>query len=168
MKISPETVLKAYLDIETSFNGRITVVGMYRPDCDIKQLVFPDITRKAILDFLDGTKVIVTYNGNRFDLPFIHKQLDLNLIEIFDSWDLMYECWKHNLYGGLKVVENKLGIERELSGLTGYDAVKLWARYESYGDEDALKTLLHYNKEDILNLPIVEECLKRLSSSTET
>ncbi|MDP3014560.1 MAG: ribonuclease H-like domain-containing protein [Candidatus Subteraquimicrobiales bacterium] len=155
--------MRAYLDIETSFDGRITVVGIYRPGQGLIQLVSPDITREAILNFLDGTEIIVTYNGSRFDLPLIHKHFDLDLTKNFDSYDLMYDCWRFNLYGGLKAVEITLGIERELPGLSGYDAVKLWALYENYGDGEALETLLKYNKEDVVNLPLIEEYLRSYS-----
>ncbi len=152
--------LKAYLDIETSFDGRITVVGIYRPSKDLTQLIFPDITSEAILGFLDGAEAIVTYNGDRFDLPVIEKHFDLNLMDCFKSLDLMYDCWEHNLYGGLKKVEKILGIHRDLPDMDGYDAVKLWSRYETHNDGEALEVLLKYNKEDVLNLCILEECLK--------
>ncbi len=152
--------MKAYLDIETSFDGRITVVGMYRPSKNLTQLVLPSITSEAILGFLDGAESVVTYNGSRFDLPVIEKCCDLNLMDYFKSIDLMYDCWRHDLYGGLKKVEKILGIHRDLSDVDGWDAVRFWSRYETYGDEEALEVLLKYNKEDVLNLCIIEECLK--------
>ena len=46
-----------------------------------------------------------------------------------------------------------LGIGRsdKTAGLTGFDAVRLWNRYER-GDEEALDTLINYNAEDVVNL----------------
>ncbi|HDP69666.1 MAG TPA: exonuclease [Actinobacteria bacterium] len=152
--------MKAYLDIETSFDGRITVVGIYRPSKNLVQFILPNITAEAILDFLRGAEIVVTYNGSRFDLPVIEKHFDLNLMNYFESLDLMYDCWRHNLYGGLKKVEEYLGINRDLPGMNGYDAVMLWSRYETYGDEKALEVLLKYNKEDVLNLCVLEACLR--------
>ncbi|MDO8886000.1 ribonuclease H-like domain-containing protein [Candidatus Oleimmundimicrobium sp.] len=152
--------MKAYLDIETSSDGRITVVGMYRPSKDLKQLVLPNITSQEILDFLNDAEAIVTYNGDRFDLPVIYKHLGLDLMGCFKSLDLMYDCWEHNLYGGLKKVEKKLGIHRDLPDMNGYDAVKLWSKYETRSDRKALEVLLKYNEEDVLNLCILEELLK--------
>ena len=71
----------------------------------------------------------------------------------------MYDCWKYNLKGGLKVVERKLGIGRNLEGIDGFVAVRLWSDYVNGNDEDALNTLLEYNKEDVVNLRILRQKL---------
>ena len=73
--------------------------------------------------------------------------------------DLMYDCWQCNLYGGFKAVERQLGIERKLTEVNGWEAVRLWWRYVDYFDLDALNTLLEYNKEDVLNLKTLKERL---------
>jgi uncharacterized protein YprB with RNaseH-like and TPR domain len=71
----------------------------------------------------------------------------------------MYDCWKKNLYGGLKSVERQLGIPRVLTEVSGYEAVRLWWRYVDYFDLDALNTLLEYNREDVINLKTLKEKL---------
>ena len=71
----------------------------------------------------------------------------------------MYDCWSNNLYGGLKVVEQQLGIPRELKGIGGLEAVMLWWKYQNDGDQDALAMLLQYNKEDVVNLKALRERL---------
>ncbi len=71
----------------------------------------------------------------------------------------MYDCWRCNLYGGFKAVERQLGIDRQLTEVNGYEALRLWWRYVDYFDLDALATLLEYNKEDVLNLKILKEML---------
>ena len=98
---------------------------------------------------------LYTYNGSRFDLPFIHSRLGINLAKVFTHIDLMYQCWRKNLYGGLKSVERQLGIERRLVGIDGYEAVKLWWRYVDSFDLDALNTLLEYNREDVMHRKII-------------
>jgi hypothetical protein len=118
-----------------------------------------NISSEAILEALADVEVIYTYNGSRFDLPFIHFKLGVNLAEIFGHQDLMYDCWKRNLYGGLKAVERQLGIERKLTEVNGYEAVRLWWRYINDHAEDALATLLEYNKEDVVNLKILKDRL---------
>jgi|TARA_B100001971_G_C18098386_1_gene487418 uncharacterized protein YprB with RNaseH-like and TPR domain len=118
-----------------------------------------NISSEAILEALADVEVIYTYNGSRFDLPFIHFRLGVNLAEIFGHHDLMYDCWKRNLYGGLKAVERQLGIERKLTEVNGYEAVRLWWRYINDYAEDALATLLEYNKEDVVNLKILKDRL---------
>jgi hypothetical protein len=72
----------------------------------------------------------------------------------------MYDCWKNNLRGGFKSVECQLGIARNLQGINGLDAVRLWWRYVDAFDIDALNTLLQYNKEDVLNLKVLKEKLQ--------
>jgi uncharacterized protein YprB with RNaseH-like and TPR domain len=81
---------------------------------------------------------------------------------LFEHRDLMYQCWRNNLYGGLKYVEKQLGIQRRLIEVNGYEAVMLWWRYINNYDEDALETLLEYNKEDVMNLMTLKEKLRQL------
>ena len=160
-------VKEAYLDIETTglspADCEITVIGIHicnGDETNFVQLVGRDITADNTLDALNGVGVIHTYNGHRFDLPFIHRKLGINLEELFSHRDLMYDCWKNNLRGGFKAVECQLGIDRNLKGINGYDAVRLWWRYVDAFDLEALNTLLQYNKEDVLNLRVLKEKLQ--------
>jgi uncharacterized protein YprB with RNaseH-like and TPR domain len=148
--------MKAYLDIETSFEGAITVVGVYAPDRGLIQLIGTRISDVTVWQTLEGVETICTYNGSRFDLPVIRRRLGLDLCATFQSHDLMYTCRRHGLFGGLKRVEEQLGIARRVKGIDGMEAMRLWSRYETGGDEEALRVLLTYNREDVLNLPILE------------
>ncbi len=78
----------------------------------------------------------------------------------------MFDCWSRNLYGGLKAVEKKLGIPRSSADLTGYDALLLWKRFQDFNDIEALQSLLEYNKEDVLNLCLLEERLLNIPISS--
>ena len=71
----------------------------------------------------------------------------------------MYDCWQNNLFGGLKSVEKQLGIERRLTDMNGWEAVRLWWRYVESFDLEALNKLLEYNKEDVVNLRILKKTL---------
>jgi uncharacterized protein len=64
---------------------------------------------------------------------------------------------KHGLRGGLKRVEELVGITRQIAGITGFDAPRLWNRYETYADQEALRILLDYNREDVVNLAVLED-----------
>ncbi len=156
----------AYLDIETTGlawpSAEITVIGIYLVngrDRRFVQLVGRDVTRRNLLDALRGAGRIITYNGSRFDLPFISQALGANLVTMFGHRDLMYDCWRCQLYGGFKVVEQHLGVSRRSHGVDGLEAVRLWYRYRDSGDLEALDRLLLYNKEDVINLKHVRDKL---------
>jgi hypothetical protein len=151
--------VRAYLDIETTFEGAISVVGVYRADIGTIQLVGGGVQDVALYEALDGVATIVTFNGSTFDLPVIRKRMLVDLKRDYEHFDLMYACRRKGLRGGLKRVETLLGIGRATAGVTGWDAPRLWRRYENYGDRAALHRLLEYNREDVLNLALMEECL---------
>ena len=132
---------RAYIDIETT--------GLSRYYCEITII---GIALEKLLKTLKGVDEIYSYNGSRFDLPFIKAQLDIDLKDYFIHTDLMYDCWKQNLKGGLKAVEQKLNINRNTKGIDGFMAVKLWWDYINNNNRQSLKTLLEYNAEDIINL----------------
>ena len=134
-------MVDAYLDIETTglprFYHDITIIGIYRVDgtgSQLVQLVGEAVTKENLLSSLDGVGTIFTYNGSRFDLPFIRAFLRVSLADIFHHHDLMYDCWRKGLYGGFKAVERQLGIVRQLEGVDGFQAVILWGRYRNHSD----------------------------------
>ncbi len=103
--------LEAYLDIETTglcrFNDEVTVIGIYLVGhCfeKVVQLVGGNATGDKLLSALTDVDTIYTYNGNHFDLPFIKNALGIDLKESFVHQDLMYDCWRNRLHGGLKAV----------------------------------------------------------------
>jgi len=154
----------AYLDIETtglySYCHKITVVGLSFGDSGlVDQWIGEDITADALLEALEPASTLYTYNGSRFDLPFLRDHLGVNLHDRFQHRDLMLDCWRRNLYGGLKAVERRLGIPRMLKDIDGLEAVRLWNRYEKQRDQEALRRLLDYNREDVLNLRALKELL---------
>ncbi len=157
----------AYLDIETSFSRKITIVGIHRPGIGTTQLVRPEARLDKVLEALDGADCLVTFNGTCFDLPVIRGELGLDLRERFDHVDLRYVCARHGLKGGLKKIEARLGILRDTEGVDGWAAMRLWEMYK-LGDRDALETLLRYNREDIENLPVIEGKLLRGPASART
>ena len=163
----------AYLDIETtglcSFYDEITVIGICLAndfENRLVQLVGGDVTRTNLLRNLRCVDTIYTYNGSRFDLPFINIRLGVNLREHFHHRDLMHDCWRNNLYGGFKAVERQLNIPRRLRGIGGAEAIMLWWRYQIGHDRRALDLLLEYNKEDVVNLMTLREKLERFGCET--
>lgn len=158
---------RAYLDIETTglsrYTSDLTVIGIALEKAGkikVVQLIEDDLCDYKLLKALKGIDEIYTYNGSRFDLPFIQTKLAVTLKDCFKHTDLMYDCWRNNLKGGLKVVEKKLGIKRHLKNIDGYVAIQLWWQYVNDYDKHALRTLLKYNREDIVNLQTLRRKLK--------
>ena len=151
--------MRAYLDIETTFDNTISVVGIHIPGRDMVQLTGPRVTDLLIAQALEGIVTVVTFNGARFDLPFINRVTGLDLRDIAAHRDLLHECRKRGLRGGLKRVEVLLGISRDSDIVDGRMAPRLWQRWENEGDEEALRVLLKYNQEDCVNLEVLENIL---------
>ena len=178
----------AYLDIETSYLGRlpfpklckdfknhkITVLGIRVMDStndSFYQLIGADISKDQLMKVLDGVGRIMTYNGRSipdrinhsigFDFPVIAAQFGVVLDEIFEHVDLVPLCWEHGLYGGQKKVEETLGLTRQLPGKDGAWANEIWKKYEECKDVRYLNELLTYNKEDVFMLHRIEEVLTK-------
>ncbi|MFO7674720.1 MAG: ribonuclease H-like domain-containing protein [bacterium] len=157
---------RAYIDIETTglnrYRNKLTVVGIClegNRGLRVVQLYDDTLTAGVLLDTLEPASIIYSYNGARFDLPFIERHLGVNLRR-FTHCDLMHHCWRSNLWGGLKAVEHQLGIGRETGGIDGLDAVRLWRAYRRGRDPEALSTLLRYNAEDVTNLALIRRRLR--------
>jgi uncharacterized protein YprB with RNaseH-like and TPR domain len=144
----------AFLDIETtglsSSHDDITTIAVY-DDREIHTFV-----RGRNLDefprHIGSYRLLVTYNGRCFDVPFIEAQfpgLRLDQPHI----DLRYLLGSLGYHGGLKGCERAMGLAREpgLVEVDGFMAVKLWRAHER-GDRRALPALLRYNIEDVVNL----------------
>lgn len=159
--------MDAYLDIETTgFIGGSsypTVVGIavdFPGDWTVEQLVGADITPSAILHVLEGVTTIHTFNGASFDLPFLAWRPGIDLRAQFGHRDLMHGCRRAGLRGGLKRIEQALGIRRgDLPEMDGFDAVLLWRKYLAERNSSALDLLLEYNRADVENLYALRQYL---------
>ena len=142
----------AYLDIETTgleSSAHITTIALY----DGRTIKY-FIHGKNLFDFLEEVKryrVLVTFNGKCFDIPFIEQYFNVRLPHT--QIDLRYVLNGLGYKGGLKKIEKAFDIDRdELDGVDGYLAVLLWNEYRHTGSPEALETLLAYNIEDVVNL----------------
>lgn len=142
-----------YLDIETtgleSWGNDITSITLY----DGKSISYY-VNGQNLDDFTDDIKrykVIVTYNGKSFDIPFIENYFGINIPHA--HIDLRYILASLGYRGGLKGCEKQLGIARgDLADLDGYFAVLLWDEFQRNKNQKALETLLAYNIQDTVNL----------------
>jgi len=55
----------------------------------------------------------------------------------------MYTCKQIGLSGGLKPIEQAIGVERDRPDISGEDAVRLWREHER-GQDGSLETLISY------------------------
>ena len=156
-----------YLDIETTGlddSAEVTTIALY----DGKR-ISTYVNGQNLDDFLSDIsryKVIVSYNGKSFDIPFLERYFRTKLPHA--QIDLRYVLAKMGFKGGLKGCEKQLGISRgDLDGVDGYFAVLLWQEYQKSGDRNLLETLLAYNIDDTVNLErLAVEAYNRNALST--
>ena len=142
-----------YLDIETdgldSYSGHITTIALYDGND-----IFWYVQGRNLDDFVTDIKkyrVLVTYNGKTFDVPFIQEYFRIKLPHA--HIDLRYVLASLGYKGGLKRCEQSLGVGRgDLAGIDGAFAPLLWKEYQIRNSQAALETLLAYNIEDVVNL----------------
>ena len=158
--------MSLYLDIETDHHGRISVIGFYKRSYGLVQLVGREVTPAKLLRALPPARRIFTFNGNSFDLPVIRRQLGVDLKLRYESVDLRHCCARAGWSGGQKAIERQLGLARTLGGMNGRDAQALWSCFTGSGDEKALRSLLIYNREDVLNMVRIRAALRRCGRST--
>lgn len=154
-----------FLDIETTglspYFDEVTVIGLFDGK-DYKVFVKGENLEKFLQE-LNRFSMVVTFNGSLFDLRFIRNhfpKVSLPPVHI----DLRFTTRRLGLSGGLKVVEQRLGLRRpkDVERLTGYDATILWSRYLR-GDKSALELLIKYNMQDVISLkPILEMAYDKL------
>ena len=143
----------AYLDIETTGLDRhydeITTIALYDGQ-EIKTYVQGQNLDDFIGD-IQEYKVIVSYNGKSFDVPFIENYFNIRID--LAHIDLRYILQSLGFRGGLKGCERQLDMDRgDLKDIDGFFAVLLWDDYQKTGDQKVLETLVAYNVQDTINL----------------
>ncbi len=158
----------AFVDIETNGGmgaGDLTVLGIY-DGWQMRQYVKGQNLEDAPEAFADAA-ILVTFFGTGFDLPFIRRafpHLSLPQMHV----DLCYLLKRLGFRGGLKRIEQQMGIQRSnaTTGLSGWDAVRLWREYRM-GRQQSLDVLLAYNADDVRNMAdLLAEGYRRLARKT--
>lgn len=155
-----------FFDIETTGLDQdrnvVTTVTLHHAG-DTRTLARGDnLTSEELTAAFDPADILVTFNGARFDVPFLETNFDIDLDR--PHIDLMPTCRRAGLDGGLSAVERSLGIGRELPDVDGREAVRLWNEHER-GVDGALDRLIAYNREDTENMiPVLEETIARLDA----
>jgi uncharacterized protein YprB with RNaseH-like and TPR domain len=145
----------AFLDIETTGDFpfcEITTIALY-DGREIRHYTSGENLRQFPAD-VRRYKLLVTYNGKSFDIPTIEGNFGIRLRPA--HIDLRYTLRSVGLTGGLKACAGALGLAKpDLEEVDGRFAMRLWDEYRLSNDPVALRTLLAYNIQDILYLPML-------------
>ena len=136
----------------------ITVVGAWDGK-EYRALVRgKDLEASSIGELFKDATMIVTFNGASFDLPMIRAHYP-DAVPDVPHLDLKHLLTRLGNTGGLKQIERRMGLERDLrlQYLTGQDAVYLWRLWDRQGRWNALEVLKEYNTEDCVNLKTIAD-----------
>ena len=190
-------ILEEYFTFRNTVVADIETTGLSPRSCQVilGGLIMPDgANRLAVQYFADSPAdeaelldryaavlskydVIVTYNGNRFDLPFLKKRMKVNRI----SADGLERCFSFDLYRIVKkyselpsvlpdlkqkTVEQYMGtgqIRRDT--IDGAESVRLYRQYvedRSSRRGELLDRILLHNRDDIVKLSDLMSILRYL------
>lgn len=119
---------------------------------------------QATIDFLknEGIDYLITFNGLRYDIPFINTRLDKNFMDDhinlydFDLYRFLRKC--SNLPRRLDSLsqascEKYFGIaSHRQDTITGRESVTMFDEYAISGNSTVEKIILTHNREDVLQL----------------
>lgn len=141
-----------FLDIETTGlrqTDEVTAIATWKngtANCFVKGFNLPDFLQEAM-----QARLLVTYNGERFDLPFLRRCFNINLA--LPHLDMRMPLSSLGYRGGLKKCEKQLKFRRRFApDCDGADAVHLWQQWRSKSDRESLRRLILYNIEDAYSL----------------
>jgi hypothetical protein len=143
-----------YFDIETdgATDQVPTVVALF-DDAGLHVFI-QGRNMDALPEALAQRRLWVTFNGSCFDVPVLRNYFGSAFPQPDAHIDLRFVCRRLGLGGGLKDIEDKLGLGRppHMKGVNGWDAVLLWRAYLARGDVEALRFLVEYNLYDSFQL----------------
>ncbi len=164
------------IDIET------TGLSPDRSQCILGGIVLPQESGKNVYQFLAENReeerevlrtylqewqdldVVVSYNGDHFDLPFLSRRARYHRIPreelpVFLSIDLYSILDKHSPFRKMlpnlkqKTVENFLGLWSDRADeISGGESVEMYYRYARTGDPHLRDIILLHNRDDLLQL----------------
>lgn len=113
----------------------------------------------ALLPYLSSRSLIITYNGDTFDLPFIKARMDKHSISMstIESLDLYKLLKNNNNFFSfpnlkLKTVEESLGIFRE-DQYSGKECIDFYKEFTKTGSVALREIILKHNHDDLCSMP---------------
>ncbi len=154
---------RALVDIETTGRtpgfDQITVIGL--SDGTHERAFVADQPQEGdeplagYVEAIRNYRLLVTFNGIGFDIPFIEKHFrSANYRCEQPHLDLMLLARSLGLSGGLKDMEKQVGIARDegIADMRGSEAITLWGQWQNRRDRSAYDRLVVYCKADCTNL----------------
>jgi len=156
-----------FIDIEVSGVSRhdqMTAICLFDGFKSKTMIAGINMNISALRFELSRYKLIVTYNGGSFDIPFINKRYP-ELLPNIPHIDLRPLCARIGLCGGLKMIEAELGIKRNpiIEKIYNGDPYRLWRIYRATGDDYYLKLFVEYNEDDSVNLQKIADYVINIS-----
>ena len=148
-----------FFDIETTgiywYESHATVITAFHKG-ELLTFVY-DENLDDFLDTVDDSELLVSFNGNCFDIPFLEHTFHIPEIEC-PHIDLRWVAYHKGHTGGLKSIEKVMGIERppEIRDIDGFEAVDLYLRWVD-GDRESLDRLIKYCSADVVATYMVAE-----------
>jgi len=113
----------------------------------------------ALLPYLTARSLVVTYNGDTFDIPFIKARMDKNGISMpkIESLDLYKLLKNSSIFFNfpnlkLKTVEESLGIFRE-DQYSGKECIDFYKEFTETGSAYLREIVLRHNHDDLCSMP---------------
>lgn len=123
---------------------------------------------EKFINLINTKKIIITYNGNSFDIPFINYKINnyklnfnfkkFNKIDLFYDVKILKQNFKNLNNLKLKSIEEFFNIHRK-DQLTGKDIIKLYSSYQLNNKKEYRNLILQHNYEDVIYLPIILDSL---------
>ena len=143
-----------FIDIETTGLSpdyhELTVIGALAGG--ELALFVSGVNLEMFPEYVQQFPLLVSFNGSQFDVPFLRAHFPEARLDQ-PHIDLRFVLASLGYRGGLKAIERRLGLQRDVSiqDTDGYEAVWLWYQY-CRGQRDALDKLILYNLTDVINL----------------
>ncbi len=167
-RLLPAVIDRAlFLDIETTGLSRehhyVTVIGAQYEGV-FHQWTWPQSVAR-FSELLEEASAVITFNGSRFDIPFLNRQLPL-LGRRKAHIDLRQVAHAAGMRGGQKEIEKKCGLRRgiDIAEYDGEKAVFSWCA-ALYGNTKEYDRLLRYNRADVEALPRLASHLYEILSN---
>ncbi|MBQ6735125.1 MAG: ribonuclease H-like domain-containing protein [Lachnospiraceae bacterium] len=158
-----------FLDIETTGisanNAIVYLIGAaYVEDGQFRLRQFfaekPESERDilaAFISFASAYQAVLTFNGKRFDIPFLEKRMEVHginsILNRLESVDLFHEISPLKDFLGLSnckltSIENLLGVERE-DKINGRDLIRVYEQFVINQDAESEQAIYLHNADDI-------------------